>query len=892
MFVLFMSLCALQYSLPFITYLHPVTSERPSVLPGAPANFKPVFLPRAMAVWQHKSERRARGAWGVYERAGLAAAGSAANRFGSCAEMSDGVQSQLLNDAARLREKYSLKDKNGARLLQKITLEELCVHPQNRAGTFPSAARVKDLLCGIMRDRFLANEAQHEAVVIQELPFEKRADFQRLRGKPYTTHSEHNKKHTESVEALKSAFTCLSTFNYGAVSHCTLSLGLQSIKHEAAWDLPEEHKGKGLEAFQTGPGGSWDVSKMRQDERFSELVEVLDNGLRCEILSWEIHLDKDHVEAPALIAAALNNPQGKGVTTHEMEILKSVAEHASAAAAAAQGEVDFDRILTACASRYPLIGSQMWFVDLFKFVIGTGGQDGPFIPQILDYDRRWVDHSKRTLAQTTWNVLNQVGDKYPHVKVALVMRAYSEDPRSGICPSPESGWTKQTEYRLENLNALLGYFRSEVEVRAAEVMTADQSATITSQLIIAATEAFYQIAVKQTAKKPFSEIVSHVCAAFSEFCGEVRQAWLQQEKNASKQFPLPPSPWATGLTQAWEERDRSRSSGSGGVPTAVPVLIKFDAQGRPTNSQMAEPAQSSSTPMMVVPVHTWHPSQASVDLDYDRRHQAAITEVMSALHHDPKTCQQPVQMQYDIHKKSVHVVVTEAVGPGSLKLFPCCPTVKTFSKATTNQRAVELQVGEQRPNPAVEMQQYWAVPDLKLPPLEKECSPGDLQRAAEDQPAISEGQGGPDQKEDAKEEEGQQSQNPYQWKFAGTESLHFFWAVDAMTTEELAKAQLQRGQEHWNFNVDLYPKTFRTMIHGADSMRVMEVVVPYMSNTEMLSKGDRLILRITKEKKVPDGKKDKDAWQIENEKSKKRKQEEAQKAAKGAQKKQRGVQYV
>ena len=304
-----------------------------------------------MAVWRHKSERRARGAWGVYERAGLAAAGSAANRFGSCGGMSDGVETQILNDAARLRDKYALKDKHGRRLYQNISLEELCVHPQNRGGTFPSAARVKDLLCGIMRDRFLANEAQHEAVVIQELPFEQRAEYQRLRGKPYTPHKEHNKRHAGSVEALRSAFTCLSTFTYGAVSHCTLTLGLQGIKHEAVWDLPEEHKGKGLEALQTGPGGSWDVSKMRQDQRFSELVEVLDNGLRCEILSWKIHLDQDHVEAPALIAAALNNPQSKGVTTHEMEVFKSVADHASAAAAGDQGEVDFERVQTACASR-------------------------------------------------------------------------------------------------------------------------------------------------------------------------------------------------------------------------------------------------------------------------------------------------------------------------------------------------------------------------------------------------------------------------------------------------------------------------------------------------------------------------------------------------------------
>ena len=164
--------------------------------------------------------------------------------------------------------------------------------------------------------------------------------------------------------------------------------------------------------------------------------------------------------------------------------------------------------------------------------------------------------------------------------------------------------------------------------------------------------------------------------------------------------------------------------------------------------------------------------------------------------------------------------------------------------------------------------------------------------AAEEQLFSCEEQGGPEKQGDAEEEEGKQSDNPYQWKFAGTESLHFFWAVDAMTAEELAKAQLHPGQENWKFNVELSSKTFRTMIHGSDRMRVMEVVVPYMSNTELLSKGDRLILRITKEKRVSDGKKEKDAWQIENEKAKKRKQEEAQKAAKGAQKKQKGAQYL
>ena len=165
------------------------------------------------------------------------------------------------------------------------------------------------------------------------------------------------------------------------------------------------------------------------------------------------------------------------------------------------------------------------------------------------------------------------------------------------------------------------------------------------------------------------------------------------------------------------------------------------------------------------------------------------------------------------------------------------------------------------------------------------------EQGASQEQEDAEEQGAAEEKEDAEEDEGKQSKNPYEWKFAGTESLHFFWAVDAMTAEELAKAQLHPGQENWKFNVELSSKTFRTMIQ-AEHMRVMEVVVPFMSNTELLSKGDRLILRITKEKKASDGKKEKDAWQIEHEQAKKRKQEEAQKAAKGAQKKQKIAQYV
>ena len=250
--------------------------------------------------------------------------------------MVDARRPGLLHEAADLRRRYAVKDSAGQRVQAKISLEDLCIHPQNRGGTFPSAARVVDLLRGIMEDRFLAKEAQHEAVVVQELLANKMHDYEVLRGKPYKTHCLHNKKHTESAQALRDAFADLSTFSYGSSSRCTLSLGLMSIKHGAAWELPEEHKMCGLEEFQTGPDGAWDVPKMRRDERFSEFVDVFDNGLLCEVLSWEINFDKVVAEGPGLIAAALNDPQGKGVTTHEMEIFKTVADYADAAAAESQ----------------------------------------------------------------------------------------------------------------------------------------------------------------------------------------------------------------------------------------------------------------------------------------------------------------------------------------------------------------------------------------------------------------------------------------------------------------------------------------------------------------------------------------------------------------------------
>ena len=769
----------------------------------------------------------------------------------------------------------------------KISLEDMCIHPQNRGGTYPSAARVVDLLCGILKDRFLKEEAQHEAVVVQELPAEKKAEYELLRGKPYKTHADHNIRNTTSVEALRPAFTSLSTYSYGALSHCTLSLGLMSLKHGAVWEIPEEHKGYGLEDFQTGPGGSWDIPKMRRTEKFSELVDVLDNGLFCEVLSWDIHFDPDFAEGPALIAAALNDPQGKGVTSHEMELLKSVADLVATAAAEAktrgagsdkEQNIPYDSILKECAQRHPTYAKAKWFEDMFTFVINVGAAEGQFIPQILDYDRRWVDHSKRTLSPATWAVLNQLPTECPHVKVALVMRAYSQEPRGGQCPAPETAWGQTEEAWLRQLNALLGYVRRSMAPAAAEATTEEQSATLIAGAFLTATESFFQVGVRTKWHKGSAIVVDTVCEAVRPYYAQVREAWGKLPVNAQKDFPRPPAPWTDKLPAGPEAQDGPRSSGGREGPRPQPVLIQFNEEDRPLNKQMSELSKTQDC-VMVVPVKAWHASAPSANLDTERWHQASIAEVMTAFHHQEDTCAQPVQMQYDVLAKSVHVVATEDIAEGKLLLFPWCPTAKTFPKVTGNPRAVELLVGEKRPNPVEEMQKYWALPDFRLPEVELKPVRAQGSTAA---PEGADVEGAAPAAAGGAEDEADKAENPYHFKFGGSESLHFFWGVGRMTDEELARAQLVKGQEHWKFNVALRAQEFVTMTKCVSTapMRVCSVVAPIMHNAVPPVRGDRLTLQITKEKKAPDPKKEKQAWQKEHKEQDKKRKKDADDAGK------------
>ncbi len=184
-----------------------------------------------------------------------------------------------------------------------------------------------------------------------------------------------------------------------------------------------------------------------------------------------------------------------------MELLKTVADYVASAAAEAkiaaagsqQGNplsLSYNSIMMACAQRHPGIVKASWFEDMFNFVINVGGSSGQLIPHILEYDRRWVDHPKRSLPPGTWGVLNQLPADFPHVKVALVMRAYSQEPKGGQCSGPEPTWQHTDRARLQDLRVLLGYFRRILAPAAAEATSQEQGAILIARAILSATESF------------------------------------------------------------------------------------------------------------------------------------------------------------------------------------------------------------------------------------------------------------------------------------------------------------------------------------------------------------------------------------------------------------------
>ena len=294
------------------------------------------------------------------------------------------------------------------------------VHQANRGGQYPNADTVKNLLCKIIKTGFSENEANHEGVCVESIPCHEPNAV----AASYLKFNLLNATHA----FYEKCFTPQDDVMYGLLSHNHLMLGLKCIQNGANWRLGDEWRSK------VHVDGAWNCKAVEAVD--AEIANVLKNGLRMEVLSWQIHTEEP--TACSLISQALNKAQSMALKTSEltaMAVLTGAVTRAKETAVA--DEVAYESCKEALRGELDSYVDMPGFVDLFEFVVNMGASDGIFIPELLDFATKFVDSKKKQLSLAAFAVVNKIPNNLSHVKMALVMRAYRLKANRTWCPVPE-----------------------------------------------------------------------------------------------------------------------------------------------------------------------------------------------------------------------------------------------------------------------------------------------------------------------------------------------------------------------------------------------------------------------------------------------------------------------
>ena len=121
---------------------------------------------------------------------------------------------------------------------------------------------------------------------------------------------------------------------------------------------------------------------------------------------------------------------------------------------------------------------------------------------------------------------------YPRVKIAMIMRAYRQEPNNTWCPPPEPKWTTSRKAaKTHALEALLRYFQSTCKPAVAG-MQALKWFALTANVAVAAADAFIMCKQKENEEEL---MMSAVATYFDEI-----KLFAEQEGRAPTRSPKRP----------------------------------------------------------------------------------------------------------------------------------------------------------------------------------------------------------------------------------------------------------------------------------------------------------------------------------------------------------------
>ena len=338
---------------------------------------------------------------------------------------------QLIKVACALRVKY--------RRSEKVRLQPFQVgfHPRNRGGAELSGIRCLDLTKLLVKQGYDDEEADCGGVVVESGPVSMVMD--------------HN------VAACAGDPRLMSTVDgqilmYGSLAHSHLNQVLKNIRGGMLIALEER-----MDLQHLIVDGRISLALLAQhDATFARFVR---DGLLMDVLSAD--LDVEEPEGAEIISAACNVKNSASLIPHEMEGIVLTSTYCSKSSDVA-GAVAYDTLRDKLAQSMPHIANDPDFICIFKFVIEVGAGGSNHINFLNQFVGRFVDPKKRHLRLASFSVVSELPATAVHLKIALLICAYTREPTHMYCDGPSRPlWKKITAKHwelLEHAQQLLFFF--------------------------------------------------------------------------------------------------------------------------------------------------------------------------------------------------------------------------------------------------------------------------------------------------------------------------------------------------------------------------------------------------------------------------------------------------
>ena len=775
----------------------------------------------------------------------------------------DAVDIGTVRQAMAWRVKYRVKSESG-QTKRRLPLQMLGVHPQNRGGVYPQGNVVKTLGIRLAGLGYSQEDADHQGVAVEQPPRDEKNPDSAVA----ESYGEYNRRKCLGQPLLKSCFGVESNVTFGMLSHNHLLLLLLCWTNSAKWEL--EDKEQGLLGKALNAEGRLDVdTAVAADGNFAELKPIVTQGLLVEVLSWKINVEEPG--ACSVICAALNAANQVALRTTELTAIAVLSgECALHSSLACSDSIDFLKVKAACRSKLDCFVDEPEFQELFSFVINLGADNGPFIPDLLDFGSRFVDQRIRQLRLHAFAEINKVSNHCPRTKIAALKRAYHKKPSHGLCPSPDSKFHTATFDSLLRLEELLQYFHSYCKPAYESVMKDDyQRAKFIANVDCAAADAF--VSARDNATLP--ELSLHMLQATKKYNDQLQAvlpAEIKEKRLAWIRFPI-------------ERKANTNPASAVAESKLLPKIIRYDpVSGEVLTTQETRVTEKRPAPeFQYLPWRSWHQRAAS-SMGMEEAATRAAWQVLYLLHARTNYSDVPLDVVMDMSKNHRCVKATQVVPPEQLLLAPCVLKAKSLSLNSVHPSRATIEVVLYR-----QFDEFPSSVDPKPKTKRRKIAKEDAVAGGSDENAGADskeaaGAGGSDDSAGADSKEalvavgsdenagadskkaavagGSDGQagilksfrfyvnpewkapeadhdDPESWNWQNDESMHPYWSVRRLSHQRLGEA---------TFNMTTKPLEFTVATVGAVSGEylsvLMKVTVPFMTNYVEIPKGAELLL--------------------------------------------------